>query len=275
MINVKALWTGLSAFVIKNGSTICTTVAVVSSIGNVVETFRVAPKAMDIMEQKKEAMERLNADLCEKVVTEEEFKQHKKNIYISFTKDLVKECWPVVLGLGINIASIACAHKISTKNARKVAALASTLSLTENKFKDYQEKTKEVLGEKKEQKIRDDIYKDKVRNNPVSDVLDTGKGEVLCLDSVSGRYFKCNADFIRNRVNFLNNKLLSEMWISLNELYSELNLPSIKIGEDIGWNINKDGLIEVNFSSQLTEDDKPVLVLDYIVEPRWDYKKLY
>ena len=46
----------------------------------------------------------------------------------------------------------------------------------------------------------------------------------------------------------------------------------IKIGEDIGWNVNNDGLISVDFTSALTEDEKPVLVLDYLVEPRFDYR---
>ncbi|MBP5595636.1 MAG: hypothetical protein J6Y02_09665 [Pseudobutyrivibrio sp.] len=269
-VPIKEMWKGLTGFVNNNSSTILTVIAVSGVFATAAAAIKMTPKATEILENRKRSMEDLNEDKDE--MSDEEYKEARKQIYISFAKDMAKVSWPVVLSAGITVTSIIGAHKIDT---RKRAALAATLSITESKFKDYREKTKEVLGEKKEQKLRDDICKDKVKSTPTDNVIDTGKGDVLCLDAVSGRYFKCNADFIRNRVNFLNNKLLSEMWISLNELYSELNLPSIRVGEDIGWNINKDGLIEVDFSSQLTEDDRPVLVLDYTVEPRWDYKSLH
>ena len=37
----------------------------------------------------------------------------------------------------------------------------------------------------------------------------------------------------------INRRLLSEMFVSLNELYDELDLPHCGIGDDIGWNIDE------------------------------------
>lgn len=272
-IPIKAILKNTIQLVSKNSSTILTTAALVGVGTTVFGVIKATPKAVDILNEKKGAMENLNEDLEAEEVTEEEFKEHRKQIYIQFTKDMIKVWWPVALTVCGTVAAIIGSHTI---DQRKQAALAATLSLTEGKLNDYQDKVKETIGERKEQKVRDAIAQDKVTNNPPVDteVINTGKGDVLCFDAVSGRYFKCNADYIRSRVNVLNQRLLSEMWISLNDLYYEIGLPTIKIGEDIGWNVNNDGLIELDFSSTLTEDDRPVLVLDYYVEPRFDYRSM-
>lgn len=267
MVPFKQICKNAVTFVNNNSSTFLTGFAVSGVVGSVILAAKISPKANDILENKRKSMESLEADKPD--MDEVDYKEARKRINICFAKDMAKVCWPLVATMGLTIASIVGAHRIDT---RKQAALAATLTLTEDRLKSYTEKTKEVLGEKKEQKLKDDICKDKIKETPMKDVLETGKGDVLCLDAISGRYFKCNADFIRNRVNTLNQRLLSEMWIPLNDLYYELNLPSIKIGKDIGWNINHDGLIELNFSSGLTDDDIPVLVLDYMVEPRYDYR---
>ena len=61
-----------------------------------------------------------------------------------------------------------------------------------------------------------------------------------------------------------------EMYISLNEFYYEIGLNPISIGDDLGWNIDH-GYIELSFSSQLTDDGNPCLVIDYQVTPRYEY----
>lgn len=63
------------------------------------------------------------------------------------------------------------------------------------------------------------------------------------------------------------------MYISLNEFYDEMDLPHIDIGDDLGWNI--DDAIELTFSSQLTEDKTPVLVISYEYCPRYDFRTCY
>ena len=270
MVPIKTLWKSATKQVMNHGSTVLACVAVSGVVLTAGVAIKVAPKAHEILENKREAMEKLEEDRDS--MTAEEYKKIRKDIYKAFAKDIAKACWPLAASIAVTTGSIIGMHKLDT---RKSAALAATLSLTEGKLKDYQDKVKETVGEKKEQKIRDEIARDKVRETPIKDIMETGHGDVLCLDAVSGRYFKCNADYIRARVNVLNQRLLSEMYIPLNDLYYELHLPNIKIGEDIGWNINQDGLIDLAFSSQLTENDIPVLVLDYTVEPRFDYRSLH
>ena len=64
--------------------------------------------------------------------------------------------------------------------------------------------------------------------------------------------------------------MLVENYISLNEFYDEIGLKYTKIGDDLGWNIDK-GLIDVDFSAQLNGNGDPCLVLDYQIIPNYNY----
>ena len=115
---------------------------------------------------------------------------------------------------------------------------------------------KAAFGEKKERGVRDAIAKDKIDKNPVSnsEVYITKKGDTLCYDTISGRYFKSDIDKIKKIENELNRRLISEMYISLNEFYYELGLQCTKTGNDLGWNVGE-GLIDIRFSAQISEDN--------------------
>ena len=87
------------------------------------------------------------------------------------------------------------------------------------------------------------------------------------------RYFYSDIDQIKKAINELNRRMLNEMYVSLNDFYDELNLRHSGNGYDLGWKLD-DGLVEVDFSSQLSDDGRPCLVLEYMVAPRYDYSKL-
>ncbi len=58
------------------------------------------------------------------------------------------------------------------------------------------------------------------------------------------------------------------MWVGLNDLYYELGLAGTKLGDQMGWDLDQ-GLVEISFSTQLTEENEPCLVLNYEVAPRF------
>lgn len=68
----------------------------------------------------------------------------------------------------------------------------------------------------------------------------------------------------------MNEKLIREMFVSLNEFYYELGIRPILRGDDLGWNMD-DGSIKVQFTSTLAEDGRPCLVMDYVVGPKYDF----
>ena len=59
----------------------------------------------------------------------------------------------------------------------------------------------------------------------------------------------------------------------LNDFYYEIGLDNIKLGDELGWNID-DGYIDLSFSSQLASDGTPCLVIDYKIAPRYDFRNL-
>lgn len=189
--------------------------------------------------------------------------------------EVVKETWKCYIPAGVTgVLSIACLICANSVNTKRNAALATAYTLSETALKEYQEKVVETIGENKEQAVRDKIAKDRIDRDPVTnhEVIITEKGNTLCYDVISGRYFKSDIEKIRKAENILNRRLINEMRISLNEFYYELGLSSTDIGDDLGWDID-DGLIELRFSTQLSDDETPCLVIDYSVAPK--YKKWY
>jgi hypothetical protein len=156
---------------------------------------------------------------------------------------------------------------------KRNAALAGAYSLTEAALKEYQAKVVEKIGEAKHREIKDDIAKEKIERNPVSksEVIVTGMGETLCLDAFSGRYFKSDMETIKRALNKLSRDLMTDMFVPLNSVYSELGLERSKMGDLLGWHVDQVGsdLILPYFSSQLADDGRPCLVMDFETEPKY------
>lgn len=188
-------------------------------------------------------------------------------------KDIAKECWscfvpPVLIGT----ASIACIIGADCVNTKRQAALYALYSAAVESAKEYEDKVKEMFGEGKEKKVRDSIAQDRVTANPDTNATFIPEGMVKCYDEYSGRYFASTPEKIRKVQNDLNHTLISEMWVSVNDLYYELGMNRTKDGDEKGW--NTDRLIEIDFSSCLDENGKPCLVIDYDTVSRYDYRTL-
>ena len=192
--------------------------------------------------------------------------------------ELVKTTWkcyiPAVVTCG---ASIACLVGASSVNFKRNAALATAYKLSEAALSEYKDAVIETIGEKKEQSVRDKVAKERIKKNPVSksEIIVTGNGTTLCYDPVGNSYFKSNIQQIESAKNKLNARMLSENYVSLNDFYDELGIGPTKLGDDLGWDIYKDGLVEIAFSSQLAEDGTPCLVMDYSIAPRYEYYKVH
>ena len=185
----------------------------------------------------------------------------------------VKACWKCYIPATVlGTVSISCLIGASSTHLRRNAALATAYKITETALSDYKAQVIETVGEKKEQAIREKVAAEHVNRNPVyqNEVVLTEKGDTLCFDVLSSRYFKSDIDYIKKTVNELNRRLLRDNYVSLNDFYYELGLQSTKIGEDIGWNIDR-GFIDISFGTQLTSEDKPCIVIDYTCEPRYGY----
>jgi hypothetical protein len=236
----------------KHSPEILTGIGIAGMITTTVLAVKATPKALKLMED-------AQYDKEEDLTVPEKVKATWK-CYIPAT----------LLGL----ASVGCLIGANSVNLRRKAALATAYKLSETALAEYKEKVIETVGEEKAKDIRSAIAKDKMEKNPVtkSEVIITDKGESLFCDSISGRYFKSDMNTIEKAVNTINRRLLNEMSVSLTEFYSEIGLSPTSLSEELGWNMN-DGQIEIDFSSQITDDGRPCIYIEYEIAPRYDYHK--
>jgi Family of unknown function (DUF6353) len=175
---------------------------------------------------------------------------------------------PVASGV-LTIACIITANKLSSK---KIAALTIAGGISERAFQEYKEKVVEKLGDRQDQKIRDEVAQDRVKATPLdSRVVIAGDGEVLCFDMLTGRYFKSTMEDIKRAENRVNYELLNHMSCSLSHFYDEIGLSPTSYTDSVGWNTNRP--LEVKFSTVLSEDNRPCIAIDFTKPPMPDYEK--
>ena len=191
-------------------------------------------------------------------------------------KEKVKEVWkdyiPPVVSAVATGACIIAGNRIQAKRTAAFAFAAESATLA---LASYKNKVAEVLGEKAEEKVADAVMKQKIDDHPVMNIESTGKGTQRFYDDISGRYFIHDPDTVRHTVNKLNQRLLTEMYITVNELYYELNLPPIKLGDQLGWNI-ENGLIELRNANKFRafecDDGTPAFIMEFVNDPTANYK---
>ena len=228
-------------------------IGIAGMLSSTVMAVKATPKALMLIEDEEDI---LNRDLTKKEIIQVAWKP-----YI-----------PAAIGFTV---SAACLIGGNTVNAKRNTMLATAYHISERALAEYADKVVEVVGEEKEREIRDAVSRDRMKSDPVSnqEVVLTGKGEVLCYDSISGRYFKSDMNELQKAENVFNKNLLSENYCPLNDFYDELGLDPIEVGDYVGWNIN-DGLMELYFTTQFADNGEPCLVVNYITEPKHGYDKL-
>lgn len=188
--------------------------------------------------------------------------------------EIVKVAWkPYIPAMITGAISVGCLIGSSNVSTRRTAAIATAYKLSEAALSEYKDAVIETIGEKKEKQIKEKVAAKKLEQNPVNDaqIIMTGNGDTLCYDSISGRYFNSNIEKIKKVINEINYTLRNENSVSLNYFYDQLNLESTTIGEDLGWNIDRDGYLDVDFGTQLAKNGQPCIVLNYSVMPKYDY----
>jgi hypothetical protein len=243
----------------RNSPTILTGLGVAGLVSTVALAISATPKALMMVKEEEEYNESYG-------ITNPDGSTNLTKL------EIVKLTWkcyiPTAIMGGVTTLCIISANSISMQ---RTAALAGLYSLTETALKEYKAKVVATLGEKKEDKLRSEMAQDKLDANPVSanTILVTGKGDTLCYDILSGRYFKNDIETLRRVQNNFNHQLLSDMFVTLNELYDEMGLPQIDLGKSIGWSVSG-GMLDFRFDAKLTPDGIPCLVVDHRWSPGYN-----
>lgn len=204
-----------------------------------------------------------------KVVEEERYRLNKEKL----TKtEIIKAVWKLYIPTAVlTVVSVPCVIAGNRVSSKRNAALAAAYTLSETALEEYQNKTKEIVGEKKEKEIRDSVSQDKVNKDyKPSSVLLTNGGDSLFKDELSGRYFKSSWNAIQKAANELNQKAIAGSDITtVNDWFEALGLEPIDGMDHLGWRVyDGRGLIQIELGSCLTPDNIPCGCIQYTNQPR-------
>ena len=245
----------------KYSTQILTGIGVAGMITTVVLAVKATPKALELIEDKKEE---LDTDKLTVV-------------------DTIKVAWkPYIPAVATGVLSTVCIIGGNAVGTRRTAALAAAYKISETALHEYKDAIVETVGEEKAKEVKEKVIQNKLDKNPVVEkqIIVTNKGTFLCYDSLSGRYFQSDIEAIRKAQNDINDYLFSEDYASLNMFYDFLGLEHTRLGAELGWKIDS-GTLQIEFDSTLASDKSqgiapgtPCLVLDYNVAPKYEFDKM-
>lgn len=175
--------------------------------------------------------------------------------------DRTKIVWQLYIPAGIAAATtITCIVGANRLEARRVLAAQAAFAISERAYSEYRDKVTEEYGESKARSIRDKVAEDRVKGNPPPEVILVA-GNVLCCELFTGRYFQSDMETLKKARNELNARILAHDYATLDDWYYMIKLPYTSYSSEIGWKSGR--LMELEFTSVLTEDGRPCLAFDY------------
>ena len=259
----------------RNLPSILSGAAIAGLVATIWTTYKAAPEIESAMESAK----------WDKVTDAEEKAEDGESVDVDNVtlnawetfKAVAPYVWkPVACG----VFTAGCIVGAQVLNVQRLTMLAGAYKLSEEKLKTYEEKAKEILGDKKAEEVHDAMAKELTPDVPddPNNIISTKKGDMLCYDIFSGRYFRSSVEAIRTAESKMNKRLANGDYATVNELYIWLDLPCIKLGDHFGWNVNDWNLnstiaagktVDINLTYEAREingEQKVVCVLDYDTE---------
>ena len=170
------------------------------------------------------------------------------------------------------IAGSACIIGASSIHLHRNAALAAAASLTDATFKSYREAVSEKIGEEAEKDIHKEVAAKKMEEHtPETKIINLPHGDdtTWCYDPLVDRYFWSTRNVIENAVNVVNRQMRYDMRLSVNEWFDTLGLDHADLADDLGWDIDTNGYLELTYDSRLDKTGKPAMVLVYTNPPKY------
>lgn len=199
-----------------------------------------------------------------KIETLDELKYPQRPTKGDKAKALVKYYWPVAVCYA---GSATCAILAHSSDAKKITALTNTTSaltnayaLSEKALQTYKKQVKEELGEEKEHDISEKAKTVMADQREQLEIVVDPDDDVLCYDELTGVYFKSTPEKIRAAMNAVNASIRTDDSATLNDLYFEIGLPEVRIGDMLEWRIDN-GYGDVAFKEHLSPSKKPAVCM--------------
>lgn len=230
---------------------------IVCFIFGTASAIKSTPKAVKDLEEKKEELQ----------VEELPIKETAKIVAVDY--------WPTISSTVSGIIFV-CAS-VSTSNRRYIR-LGASYEMIRDMAYTYREKVIETIGEKKEQKIRDEIAQDKVDNAVIPQKVIISNEKSLIVDDLTGQFFREDVNKVKNVFIEMANRELANNYISQEELLYALGLNVPASAKGKGWSLVDQGkVLTMTLSSCVAHQygDQPCLVINYDIMPMDDYDVYY
>jgi hypothetical protein len=263
----------------ENSTTLLTGVGVVGTVATAVLAGRSSFKASDIINAeesnlKASYLEKIGYTSTQHLLSDDEIVELETTSTLSKTEkaQLVwKEYLPPV---AVGITTVTCIIMANRVSSKKIAAIAVASTISERTYQEYKDKVVEKLGPKQETAISDEIAQDKINNNPASNqVIIAGSGDVLCFEPLTGRYFNSTIETVKKAENKVNFEIIHYDSASLSTFFEEIGLAPTDYSDMVGWNVAN--RMEVSFSTTMSEDNRPCLVVGFTTMPSMNYDKVW
>lgn len=273
--------------VVKHSPEILMGLGIAGVITSTVLACRSTLKVQEILDYKEENMNNIKEVLAEgrEDYTEEDARKDKTIIMTTTAIRIMKLYIPsVIIGAG----SIACLLESHNVMRNRNAGLAAALAATTESFKQYRERVTEKYGDEVDKEMRYGIKKEKKEK----DGKKTKEEIVVGCDEkeLSGyaRYFnennvnwsddpQFNLMFLRQNQNWANDKLISQGYLYLNDVYEALGFPKSKAGQVVGWvydpnnNEHGDNYVDFGIYDLNVKGYRDEMTNDTIAEERQDF----
>lgn len=151
------------------------------------------------------------------------------------------------------------------KECKNVALVGAAAGIVTDAAVAYQDKVVEVLGEKADQKVRQAIADEEIEapkeektysettklvNEDDIAYVDTGLGHNKMYEPLTNTYFIADLGIVRQKAAKLAQDMVREGYgstVSLADFLYEIHIPCGQIGELVGWSIDDNGIIDIDF----------------------------
>lgn len=261
--------------VADNSAALLTGTGVVGVVTTALLTARATVKACEIVAKAERVTYVYAPDPAEPDEEKVDWDYFEKSVtYTIDTLDKVKLTWPLfippVASAATTMSAVIFSYRIS---ASRSAVLAAAYGMSEKAFSEYKEKVLEQVTPKKANDIKDAVAQQQMEDNPPPTAMIIGEGEVLCLDSFSGRYFKSNPARIDRAANEMNAEIGNNHVARLSSFYNRIGLGDADAFGDFIWDMNN--YCEIEYTTQLTDDQRPCIVLNFVQAPKPRYGQGY
>jgi len=262
-VNINAVFKAVGTIVINHGAQIATGFGIAIAFAAGVKGIKETPKAVERIEEAREEKKKEGKD--DKLTITESVKATWK-------------CYAVSLVMFVIAAILIIEAQQAT--AKRAAAFATAYQLSEQMLQEYKDAAKEIVGEKKANEIQDQAAIQQVQHNPpaVNNIIVTGKGKQLCIDSLSQQPFYSNAESIRQDFKrAVTDKFASDVcidFIEVEDWFYQANLDKaskMELSKEQGWNRSDEP--RISFTSMMGSgefEDIPMLVVNYYPRPHLD-----